>query len=59
MSNDSLNNLMLMAVNCNNKSYMGGKSLKTFGLTVEQAQTCTTLSNYQAFLDAGWTNGYE
>lgn len=50
---------MLMAVNCNNKSYMGGKSLKTFGLTVEQAQTCTTLSNYQAFLDAGWTNGYE
>ena len=59
LSNDSLNNLMLMAVNCNNKSYSGDKSLKTFGLTEEQAQTCTTLSNYQAFLDAGWTNGYE
>lgn len=58
LSNDSLNNLMLMAVNCNNKSYMGDKSLKTFGLTTEQAQICTTLSNYQAFLDAGWTTGY-
>ena len=58
LSNDSLNNLMLMAVNCNNKSYNGNKTLKTFGLTREQAQICTTLSNYQAFLDAGWTNGY-
>ena len=58
LSNDSLNNLMLMAVNCNNKSYNGNKTLKTFGLTKEQVQICTTLSNYQAFLDAGWTTGY-
>lgn len=58
LSNDSLNNLMLMAVNCNNKSYNGNKTLKTFGLTSEQVQICTTLSNYQAFLDAGWTTGY-
>ena len=58
LSNDSLNNLMLMAVNCDNEHYTGSQTLRTFGLTKEQAQTCVTLSNYQAFLSAGWTTGY-
>ncbi|MGN1301209.1 MAG: hypothetical protein ACI4U9_01605 [Clostridia bacterium] len=34
------------------------KTLKYLGLTSTQATICTTLSNYQAFLDAGWTTGY-
>lgn len=58
LSNDSLNNLMLMAVNCDNEHYIGDQTLRTFGLTKEQVQTCVTLSNYQAFLSAGWTTGY-
>lgn len=58
LSNDSLNNLMLMAVNCDNEHYTGSRTLRTFGLTEEQVQTCVTLSNYQAFLSAGWTTGY-
>lgn len=34
------------------------KTLKYIGLSAEQATKCTTLSNYQAFLDAGWTTGF-
>ena len=34
------------------------KTLKFIGLTEAQATTCQSLSNYQAFLDAGWTTGY-
>ena len=34
------------------------KTLKQTGLTQEQATTCQSLSNYQAFVNAGWTTGY-
>lgn len=34
------------------------KTLKYIGLVQEQATTCTTLSNYQAFVNACWTTGY-
>ena len=57
LSNDTLNNILLM---CTNSDVTGvlNKTLKYIGLTEEQAQKCTTLSNYQAFLDAGWITGY-
>lgn len=32
---------------------------KDFIITEEQAQKCMTLSNYSAFIEAGWTTGYE
>jgi len=56
LSNDSLNNIMEMCINAT--SYTGTKRLSQLGLTSAQATICQGLSNYQAFLDAGWTTGY-
>ena len=56
LSNDSLNNLLQMCINA--VTFKSTKSLRYIGLSQEQAQKCTTLSNYQAFLEAGWTTGY-
>lgn len=56
LSDESLNNVLQMLILAT--GYTGLKTLKTVGLTSEQATKCTTLSNYQAFLDAGWTTGY-
>ena len=58
LSNESLNNIMaslLSAVKVTNATY---KNLKYIGLSQEQAERCETLSNYQAFVDAGWITGY-
>lgn len=59
LTEESLNNIMQMCINATNKiareSY---RTLKIVGLTQTQAETCMTLPNYQAFLDAGWTTGY-
>lgn len=57
LTNESLNNILIMCSNTTNV-YSGAKTLQAIGLTSAQAATCTTLSNYQAFLDAGWTTGY-
>ena len=57
LSNESLNNILQMCINSNTAS-ASSKTLANIGLSEEQAQRCTTLSNYQAFLDAGWTTGY-
>jgi hypothetical protein len=56
LTNESLNNILQMCINAT--SYTGMKTLHWIGLTSAQATTCTTLSNYQAFLNAGWTTGY-
>lgn len=56
LSNESLNNILAMCINATN--YTGTKTLKYIGLTSTQATICQGLSNYQAFLDAGWTTGY-
>ena len=56
LSDESLNNILAMCTNAT--SYTNFKKLLYIGLTSEQATKCTTLSNYQAFLDAGWTTGY-
>lgn len=56
LSNDSLNNIMQMCINAS--SYNSTKTLSHFGLTKEQTQRCTTLSNWSACEAAGWTTGY-
>ena len=57
LSNDSLNNILQMCANVY-ENYPSDKTLKNIGLSETQAQTCTTLSNYEAFTSAGWTTGY-
>ena len=56
LSNESLNNILQMCVNAT--LYTETKTLRKLGLLSSQADKCQTLSNYQAFLDAGWTTGY-
>ena len=56
LSDESLNNILAMCTNAS--SYTRTKTLAYIGLTLEQAEKCMTMSNYQAFLDAGWTTGY-
>lgn len=51
LSDESLNNIMMMCINAKNIK----SSLAYLGLTATQIAKCKTLSNYQAFLDAGWT----
>lgn len=34
------------------------KTLKALNLTSSQATRCQSLSNYQDFINAGWTTGY-
>lgn len=56
LSDESLNNILEMCINAT--SYTGTKQLAYLGIIETVATRCTTLSNYQAFLDAGWTTGY-
>ena len=53
LTDDSLNIIMQMCIGA--IKYTGTKTLKEIGLTSEQANKCTTLSNYSAFTSAGWT----
>lgn len=56
LTDESLNNILMMCKNAT--SYTDTKTLKYLGLISAQANKCKTLSNYQAFLNAGWTTGY-
>ena len=56
LSDDSLNNILAMCANAT--SYTNTKTLKYIGLSQSRATKCQSLSNYQAFLNAGWTTGY-
>lgn len=56
LSNESLNNILAMCIGA--PSYTGTKTLKYIGLTQTQATTCQTLSNWDAFVEAGWSTGY-
>lgn len=56
LTNESLNNILEMCINA--ISYEGTKTLLQLGLSSAQATRCQSLSNYQAFLDAGWATGY-
>lgn len=57
LSESSLNNILSICAN-SAVTRTDRKTLKYIGLTESQATKCTTLSNYQAFLNAGWTTGY-
>lgn len=55
LSDDSLNNILMMCINAT--SYPYTKSLSAIGLNVNlYSARIQNLSNYQAFIDAGWTN---
>lgn len=58
LSNDSLNNILAMCIGAT--SYTGTKKLTTLGIEsiYYSAETIQSLSNYSAFIDAGWTIGY-
>ena len=56
LTDTSLNNILQMCANITIQS--SNKTLKYIGLTEEQATKCTTLDNYTAFTNAGWTTGY-
>jgi len=56
LSSDSLNNILAMCIGATN--YTGTKTLKQLGLSETQAETCQTLSNWDAFVAAGWSTGY-
>lgn len=56
LSNESLNNILQMCINAT--AFNGTKTLKKLGLTSAQATTCQSLSNWDAFVSAGWTTGY-
>lgn len=56
LSNESLNNIMEMLIGAT--SYSGTKTLKNIGLSSSQATTCQSLSNWDAFVAAGWSTGY-
>lgn len=58
LSNESLNNILQMCIKATLITNSTYKTLKRIGLTSAQATVCQGLSNYQAFLDAGWTTGY-
>lgn len=59
LSNESLNNILAMCTNATAYIEQGtNMTLNYIGITEEQATICTGLSNYQAFLDAGWKTGY-
>lgn len=56
LSNASLNNILASMTGAT--AYTGTKTLKFLGLTSDQSTTCTGLSNYTAFTNAGWSTGY-
>ena len=59
LTDESLNNILTMCINIS-PSYRSNKTLSTLGFNASwcSASKIQALSNYQAFLDAGWTIGY-
>lgn len=56
LTNESLNNILASLLTAT--ALTANKTLAYIGLSSTQATTCTTLSNWQALSDAGWTTGY-
>lgn len=55
LSNDSLNNIL---ETCISMTGVTNKSLKYIGISPEQITICQSLSNWSAFVAAGWGTGY-
>lgn len=59
LSNESLNNILEMCINATAYIQQGtNMTLSYIGLTSTQATTCQSLSNWNDFVEAGWTSGY-
>ena len=58
LSNESLNNILASCITATNITNISDKTLRYTGLTEDQANICMNLSNYQNFINAGWTTGY-
>lgn len=59
LTNESLNNILATCMTMTNITRNPiRKNLKYIGLNQTQAETCTTLSNWSALEQAGWTSGY-
>lgn len=56
LTNESLNNILATLLTMTR--YYSNKTLSIIGLSQTQAETCTTLSNWQACVNAGWSTGY-
>lgn len=56
LSDEALNNIMAMCLTA--ESYTGTKTLSELSITTTQATRCQSLSNYNAFIEAGWTTGF-
>jgi hypothetical protein len=57
LTDESLNNILAMCTKAKNL-YPEYRTLKHIGLTSDQATRCQSLSNWQAFVDAGLITGY-
>lgn len=53
LNNDTLNEILLFCTKLEN--YTGPKTLSTLGLSSSQINICQSLSNYSAFVQAGWS----
>lgn len=58
LSDESLNNILAMCTDAVKITSTTYKTLKSVGLTSDQATRCQSLSNYEAFTAAGWKTGY-
>lgn len=58
LTDESLNNILASCITAEKITVTNYKTLKYIGLTSAQATRCQSLSNYQAFLDAGWVTGF-
>ena len=57
LTDNSLNNILLMCSQ-NRKVGADSRNLKSMGLSSTQATRCESLSNWDAFVNAGWSSGY-
>ena len=55
LNNETLNRILKLLPKLKPNT---ASTLKAFGLSSTQATICQTLSNYQDFIDAGWSTGY-
>lgn len=58
LSDESLNNILASLATAVKITNANIKNLNFIGLSQEQAEKCTTLSNWQALSDLGWQTGY-
>lgn len=58
LSDESLNYILGALSTITQIKYPQYRTLKFVGLTSTQATTCQTLSNWDAFVSAGWSSGY-